>query len=103
MRTASAFYFDAARENESCPVEPSSLVEVAELIGCSIEDLTPMYYGPKGEGRMWMARPCQTDKAAPPNKTASLIMQRFNGIPMLVRGNVVAFPHGEKFEVQLQA
>ena len=76
-------------------VLPDSLQEVAELIGCTRQDLTVMHYSESAT--MWMSRRAQLDPTMPSNKDATMVLHRFNGIPALVRGDVVSFPHGTWF------
>jgi hypothetical protein len=79
-------------------VEPDTLTHVAELIECEESDLTFLRYGKTGV--MWMARSRQTDESVPLNKDAALILQRMHGLPMSIRGAVVAFPRGMKFDAR---
>lgn len=96
---ASAILFEA--DGSTCYVEPASLIEVSELVGCSVEDLTPLRYGKSSV--MWMARSKQTDREAPENRAATMVVGRFHAIPVLLRGSVVSFPEGEKFAVHSEA
>jgi hypothetical protein len=95
----SAVLFEA--DGSTCYVEPASLIEVSELVGCSVEDLTPLHYGKAGV--LWMARSRQTDKSAPENRNATMVVSRFHAIPVLLRGAVVSFPEGERFPVSTEA
>lgn len=86
------------QQEASCYVEPSSLLEVAELVRCDVGDLTFLPYGENNRSVMWMSRSSQVDVDVPLNKGAMVVVQRIHGLPMAVRGSVVAFPHGMKFD-----
>lgn len=84
---------------QSCYVEPGSLTHVAELIECEESDLTFLRYGNTG-GVMWMSRSRQLDESVPVNRDCLLVLRRIHGLPMSIRGAVVAFPRGMKFDAR---
>jgi hypothetical protein len=85
-----------AADGGACRVLPSSLVEVAELIDCPVEDLTFLRYGP--EGQCVMSRSRQLDRSIQPNRDAAILIAKLHQLPVYLRGAVVCFPHGFTWE-----
>jgi hypothetical protein len=69
----------------------ASLEELAALLACAPDDLTSLPYGP--DATLYMVAPAQRDDT-PINRNASLVVQRFGGIRVAIRGDAVAFPEG---------
>jgi hypothetical protein len=89
--------FESGDGSGSCRVLPSSLVEVAELIGCEPTDLTSLRFGENGV--VWMSKSRQLERETPPNRNAAVVLMKIHQLPVPLRGVVVFFPHGAKFEV----
>jgi len=78
-------------------VDPKTLAEVAELLGTTEEDISVLRYGRASTAVMLMSFTQQLDRERGPNKSATLVLQRFAGKPVTVRGDVVCFPAGAPF------
>lgn len=73
-------------------VDPANMSEVASLVGCDPTDMTVLRYGEKAV--MFLSKSIQTERSAPVNKSATIAVDRLNGIPVAIRGDVVVFPNG---------
>ncbi len=73
-------------------VEPANMSEVASLVGCDPTDITVLRYGKRAV--MFLSKSLQIERSAPVNKSATIAVDRLNGIPVVVRGDVVVFPNG---------
>jgi hypothetical protein len=69
----------------------ASLEAVAALLECDPDELTSLPYGPNAE--LYMVASAQLDDT-PINRNASLVVQRYSGITVAIRGAAVAFPEG---------
>jgi hypothetical protein len=97
-KTKEAFLFEGGDGEGSCRVLPSSLVEVAELIDCPVEDLTFLRYGEAGQ--VVMSRSRQLDRTLVPNRNASIVIAKIHQLPVYPRGAVVCFPHGFTWDTE---
>lgn len=92
-----AVLFESGMGDESCRVLPSSMIEVAELIGCPVDDLTVLPYGMTG--KMVMSRSRQIDHMIEVNRNATFVLDKIHGLPLAIRGPAVCFPHGIPWDV----
>jgi hypothetical protein len=80
----------------SCRVLSTSLVEVAQLIGCERDDLTYLAYGPS-RAIAWMSKARQVDRDLALNRNAAIVLGKIHQLPIYLRGAVVFFPNGCAF------
>jgi hypothetical protein len=68
-------------------VDLETVEDVAMLLGVPVQALASVQYG--NGSVMWMVAETQLDKSIVPNHSACLVLQRFHGLPVWPRGDVV--------------
>jgi len=85
-REAQSFVLSPTETGHREVPQATSDQERAQLVGCSVDDLTDLPYG-QGS-RMWMSRQAQLDDDTLPNKSASHALH-LHGVQVVVRGIVL--------------